>query len=126
MNLRILTAGISFCVLSSFLQPILQAQAPPATQPENTSDVTNDLSVTVGKSALVDFTKPITRVAIGMGEIAEATAVSPSEVMVNGRAPGNTSLIVWQQGGGRQFFNVTVHPSHAAADDNMASIRREI
>jgi pilus assembly protein CpaC len=33
---------------------------------------------------------------------------------------------VWQQGGGRQFFNVIVHPSHAAAEDNMASLRREL
>jgi pilus assembly protein CpaC len=131
VNLRTLIASASLCALSSFLclQPTLQAQAPappPAAQAESTSDVTNDLSVTVGKSALVDFTKPITRVAIGTAEIAEATAVSPSEVMVNGRAPGNTSLIVWQQGGGRQFFNITVHPSHAAADDAMASLRREL
>lgn len=126
MNLRTLIAS----ALSSFicLQPTLQAQAPPppSAQAESTSDVTNDLSVTVGKSALVDFTKPITRVAIGTAEIAEATAVSPSEVMVNGRAPGNTSLIVWQQGGGRQFFNITVHPSHAAADDSIAAVRREL
>jgi pilus assembly protein CpaC len=116
--------------LSSFicLQPTLQAQAPPPppAQAESTNDVTNDLSVTVGKSALVDFTKPITRVAIGTSEIAEATAVSPSEVMVNGRSPGSTSLIVWQQGGGRQFFNITVHPSHAAVDDSIAAVRREV
>ncbi len=126
MNLRTLIAS----ALSSFicLQPTLQAQAPatPPAQAESTNDVTNDLSVTVGKSALVDFTKPITRVAIGTAEIAEATAVSPSEVMVNGRTPGNTSLIVWQQGGARQFFNVIVHPSHAAADDSMAALRREL
>ena len=49
-------------------------------------DQANDLSVTVGKSALVDFTKPVIRVAIGLSEIAEATAVSPTEVMVNGKA----------------------------------------
>jgi pilus assembly protein CpaC len=89
-------------------------------------DQANDLSVTVGKSALVDFTKPVVRIAIGLSDIAEATAVSPSEVMVNGKAVGNTSLIVWEQGGERQFFNVTVHPSHAAADDNMTALRREL
>jgi pilus assembly protein CpaC len=131
VNFETLIARASLCALSFVLCPhlFLQAQAPAPTPPQAeaaTNDVTNDLSVSVGKSALVDFTKPITRVAIGMAEIAEATAVSPSEVMVNGKAPGNTSLIVWQQGGGRQFFNVTVHPSHAVADDNMASLRREL
>src|SRR5207248_5706172 len=74
----------------------------------------------------VDFTRPVTRVAVAMGEIAEATAVSPTEVMVNGRTPGNTSLIVWEQGGERQFFNVTVHPSRAAAEDTLTALRREL
>jgi pilus assembly protein CpaC len=61
-----------------------------------------------------------------MGDIAEATAVSPTEVMVNGKAPGNTSLIVWEQGGERQFFNVAVHPSRAAAEDTLTALRREL
>ena len=128
MNSGTLIACTSLCALSFFFGPhsILQAQAPTPQPTESATDTSNDLSVTVGKSALVDFTKPITRIAIGMGEIAEATAVSPSEVMVNGKAPGNTSLIVWQQGGERQFFNVIVHPSRAAAEDNIASIRREL
>ena len=29
---------------------------------------------------------------LGFGDVAEATAVSPSEVLVNGEAPGETSL----------------------------------
>src|SRR5437764_4566751 len=95
-----------------------QTPSPAAPAAQGTSrDTANDLSVTVGKSALVDFTRPVTRVAVGLGDVAEATAVSPTEVMVNGRAPGNTSLIVWEQGGERQFFNVAVHASRAASED---------
>ncbi len=71
-------------------------------------DSTNELSVTVGKSVLVDTAQPIQRVAMGVGDIAEATAISPTEIMVNGKAPGETSLIIWDIHGGRQFFNVTV------------------
>ncbi len=62
---------------------------------------------------------PVQRIAVGLGEFAEATAVSPSEILVNGKAPGETSLIVWEAGGGRQFFNVIVRPSAAAANDRM-------
>jgi pilus assembly protein CpaC len=47
-------------------------------------------------------------------------------VMVNGRVPGNTSLIVWEQGGERQFFNVAVHPSRATSEDNLTALRREL
>ena len=128
MNSGTRIASTSLWAISFFFGPysILQAQTPTPQPTESARDTSNDLSVTVGKSALVDFTKPVTRVAIGMGEVAEATAVSPTEVMVNGKAPGNTSLIVWEQGGERQFFNVTVHPSRAAADDNITSLRREL
>jgi pilus assembly protein CpaC len=110
-------------------EAILPAQTPGPANPagQNASrDAANELSVTVGKSALVDFTRPVIRVAVGLGDVAEATAVSPTEVMVNGRAPGNTSLIVWEQGGERQFFNVAVHPSRAASDDILTSLRREL
>jgi pilus assembly protein CpaC len=110
-------------------EAVLTAQTPaPAAPPaQGTSrDTANDLSIIVGKSALVDFTRPVTRVAVGLGDVAEATAVSPTEVMVNGRAPGNTSLIVWEQGGERQFFNVAVHPSRAAAEDTLTALRREL
>jgi pilus assembly protein CpaC len=110
-------------------EAVLPAQTPtPAPPPAQgtTRDTANDLSLNVGKSALVDFTRPVTRVAVGLGDVAEATAVSPTEVMVNGKAPGNTSLIVWEQGGERQFFNVAVHPSRAAAEDTLTALRREL
>lgn len=130
MNARIRISIIGLCSLLSAIcaEPILQAQAsqPPAAADSAGKDQSNDLAVTVGKSALVDFTKPVIRVAIGLGDIAEATAVSPTEVMVNGKTTGTTSLIVWEQGGERQFFNVIVHPSHAAMDDNITALRREL
>lgn len=89
-------------------------------------DSTNDLYVSVGKTVLVDCARPLTRIAVGEGGIAEATAVSPTEVMVNGKAPGQTSLILWDVRGGRQFFNVTVQPSEAATDDSLEGVRREL
>jgi hypothetical protein len=46
----------------------------------------------------------VQRVAIGLGEFAEATAVSPTEVLVNGKAPGETTLIIWKTGGGPSVF----------------------
>src|SRR5579875_1818932 len=89
-------------------------------------DATNQLDVSVGKSALVDFDRQVTRVAIGSSDVAEATAVSPTEVMVNGKTAGDTTLIVWQQDGGRQFFNVSVHPSRFANEDRVTDLRREM
>jgi pilus assembly protein CpaC len=80
----------------------------------------------VGKTVLIDTAKPISRVAIGLGDIAEASAVTPTEIMVNGKVAGETSLIIWDTRGGRQFFNITVRPSAAVSTDNLDAIRREL
>jgi pilus assembly protein CpaC len=106
-----------------------QAQNPPPQQQSAElagRDSANDLLVAVGKSVLVDTARPIERIAVGSGDLAEATAVSPTEIMLNGKAPGETTLIVWQVGGGRQFFNVTVHASNYAATDRLDALRREL
>ena len=67
-----------------------------------------DLSVTVGKSVLVDSPAVIERVAVANGTLVEAVAITPHEVLVNGKAAGETTMIVWQQGGNRLFFDLTV------------------
>ncbi|MGB7264324.1 MAG: pilus assembly protein N-terminal domain-containing protein, partial [Terracidiphilus sp.] len=108
---------------------IVLAQAAPTTPSSagaTFEDSTNELAVAVGKAVLVDTAQPIQRVAIGLGDIAEATAVSPTEVMVEGKAPGETSLIIWDIRGGRQFFNVTVRPIPPISSENLDSVRREL
>ncbi len=67
-----------------------------------------DLFVTAGKSVIIDSPATIVRVAVANGEIAEAVAVDPHQVLVNGKAAGQTSLIVWQATGNRLFFDLTV------------------
>src|SRR5882724_8161573 len=107
--------GIFFWVVSA----AALAQAPPAQSPATGS---RDLAVTVGKSVLVDSPAVIERVAVANGDLAEALAVTPHEVLVNGKAPGETSMIVWQQGGNRLFFDVTVRRNEARID----AVRREM
>ncbi|HEX6773900.1 MAG TPA: pilus assembly protein N-terminal domain-containing protein [Acidobacteriaceae bacterium] len=89
-------------------------------------DATNDLVVSVGKSVVIDCADRVERITIGLGEIAEATAVSPTEILVNGKTPGETSLIVWEAGGGRQFFNLSVRASRAVVNDRLEGLRRQL
>jgi pilus assembly protein CpaC len=102
--------------------------APSVPQPvgAQNQDSANELSVAVGKSVLIDCAKPVSRVAIGMGEIAEASAISPTEIMVIGKSAGETSLILWDTKGNRQFFNVTVRPPLAISNDRLESVRRQL
>ena len=138
MNEKVGISLAFFCALfvTANFDPALRAQTPapptstpasPTSAPSATAqDSTNDLVVGAGKAVLVDTTLPIERVAVGAADIAEATVVSPTEVMLNGKVAGETSLIVWQSGGSRQFFNVQVHPSTYVVNDKLDSLRREL
>jgi pilus assembly protein CpaC len=96
-----------------WLSLAVQAQEPPAAR---------DLFVTAGKSLVVDSPVVIQRVSVANPELAEAIAVTPREVLVNGRTPGETSLIIWQQGGNRLIFDLNVRSSTSATE----AVRREL
>jgi len=103
-----------------------QAAADPQSGPLSGQDSTDELTVGVGKSVLVDTAKPIQRVSIGLGDVAVAQAINRTEIMINGKIPGETSLIIWEVGGGRQFYNVTVRGTSAVPGDRMDSLRRQL
>ncbi len=81
-----------------------------------------DLTITTGKSVLVDSTEIVERVAVANGDLAEAVAITPREVLVNGKAPGETSMIVWQRGGGRMFFDLNIRRNESRLD----AVRKEL
>jgi pilus assembly protein CpaC len=125
-------AGLINALFSAFslivcAQPGLRAQAskPPAPAAAPSRDSVQELLVVVGRSTLIDCAHPVERVTVGLGGFVEATAISRAEILLNGKAPGETSLIIWETGGGRQIFNVTVRPSAYETDDRLAGIRRE-
>jgi len=99
----------------------LFAQAPPAP-----ASGARDLVVTVGKSVIVDSPVNIERVSVANGAVAEAVATSPREVLVNGKSQGDTTLIIWQQGGSRLFFDLTVRPNRARLDAVRRELEREL
>jgi len=108
------------------------AQAPPAATPaaspvqEKVQDSANDLYVTVGKSVLIDLEQPIRRISLGAADIGEVSVISPTEALVVGKAPGETSLIVWLANGGRQFYNVVVRSPRHLTSDKLGLIRRQL
>ncbi len=124
--------AIAYCsalILALCTGQVVQAQAAPTTSPSagaHFEDSTNELNVEVGKAVLVDCAQPIQHVALGADDIAEAEAISPTEIMIRGKGPGATSLILWDIHGGRQFFNVTVRPNAGLTGDNLDNIRREL
>lgn len=125
--ISIATCSILSLVLCAGQALRAQAPASPAQSSGNAfQDSANDLSVSVGKTVLVDTIRPATRVAVGLGDIAEANVITPTEIMVNGKTAGETSLIIWDDRGGRQFFNVTVRTPASAIESGMDALRRQL
>ena len=121
-------AAIVLFALCTSLPSVGPAQTAPAPRGPGAGfqDSANELAVNVGKTVLVDTAQPIARVAVGLGDVAVATAVSPTEVMVDGKSPGETSLILWDVHGGRQFFNVSVRPSTSVHNSQLQEIRQQL
>jgi pilus assembly protein CpaC len=87
---------------------------------------TGHLSLVAGKSVVVDSPLPIERISVGFGDVAEAVAIGPRELLLNGKSPGVTSLIIWEEGGTRRVFDVTVLASRFLVDSRVEAIRRQI
>jgi pilus assembly protein CpaC len=85
-----------------------------------------DLAVTVGKSLILDTPADLRRVAVANGDFAEALAVNPREVLINGKAPGETSLILWQQDGVRTMYDLTVLQSTTRIEAVQAQLKRAL
>lgn len=128
------TSGITIAFCSVLIAVLCagqaaQGQAAPSSAPSTGAapeDSTNELSVEVGKAVLVDTAQPIQRVALGAADVADATTVSPTEVMITGAGAGATSLIIWDVRGGRQFFTVRVRPNSGLNNQKLEDLRHEM
>ncbi len=95
-----------------------QAQTPspapaPAAPPAPTQQVAapsegQALHILVGKSVVVNVQTPITRVLSSNPAVIETLATSRTEVVVEGRAAGSSSLILWDETGRSQMLDVIV------------------
>jgi pilus assembly protein CpaC len=90
------------------------------------SSPARDLFVTVGKSLVVESPLDIQRVSVADGELAEAVPVDPKQVLINGKTPGETSLILWQQGGNRLMFDLKVQPNTSKLEAVREELRKEL
>ncbi len=85
-----------------------------------------ELFVTVGKSLVVESPVIIQRVSVADERIAEAVVVNPKEVVVNGKTSGETSLILWQQGGNRILFDLHVRANTSRLEAVREQLRKEL
>ena len=84
------------------------------------------LTLTVNKTLILDEPAGIRRISIANGDIAEAAAASTHEILLNGKAPGDTTLLVWDPRGARQTYEVHVQANTVKIDTVREELTREV
>lgn len=68
----------------------------------------HELTLVAGRGRLLRFGADVTRVAVAEPRIADAVVVSPREIMINAKAPGHTTIVIWEVNSEPVQYNVQV------------------
>lgn len=92
--------------LSSALALLLLAPSAQTVQAQSMSVV--DLSMTVGKSLVIDYPVEIGRISTSSPEVVDAVPATSKEFLLHGKGHGAATVVVWAKNGARTMYNVTV------------------
>ena len=88
------------------------------------------LALSIGRSIPLTTTDPIIKVAVANPEVATVVVVTERDVLISGKALGETDVVLWSTNRPRTHYRVTVRP---AADRRMvllsvrlAEVRRDV
>jgi pilus assembly protein CpaC len=85
-----------------------QARATAAPQAGPTGASVEALHLLVGRSLVISSQARIFRISVADPAIADVLVVSPTQILVNGKSPGVTSLVIWDETGQCQTFDAYV------------------
>ena len=113
----VLVAAIALLGVSSEETGLAQGQPPGQTPQTPTAGPPSQLPsamprivVTAGRSTVLSTDFNVTRIAITNPAVAEATVVAPREILIDGKAAGTISLIIWGDSQRSQYDLVVEQP----------------
>lgn len=89
--------------------------------PAAAQDGTGVINLATGGQSVIETPATVVRVAIADPSIIDVLPVTARELVINGKASGTTSLLIWDAAGTRSAFNVRVSPD---ASNLQADLRR--
>src|SRR5256886_9666408 len=87
---------------------VARAQAPASNRPATPLEA-RSVTITAGRGQLLQFTDDASRVSVSDPAVADAVVVSPHEVVLNGKTPGHTTIMIWH-GDNVSPFEISVEP----------------
>jgi pilus assembly protein CpaC len=118
MSIRCLVGGrLNRIVVAVALAFALTAQTAMA-QPQSAPAIT----VTVNKSMVFRLAERAKRVSVSQPQVADVLVVAPTQLLINGKAIGTTSLIIFDEKGEVTNFDLVVAPDIAAMRGQLRSV----
>ena len=99
---------------------ILLAAAPVGLRAQQAGDFPR-VTLTAGRSTVLGTDFDITRIAVTDPAVADAVVVQPREVLIDGKAPGTVSLIVWGAENRRQY-DIVVDPGVSTLQQRLEAL----
>lgn len=112
---------LAFLVVPAFSERVQPSDSAPLSQASNNSTPTTTLPaqsvpaqgsaplrVMVDKSLLINTTEPIKRISVTDPAIASAQPITPTQILVHGKAPGEISLLIWDTAERSRSFDLRV------------------
>ena len=118
------TAGavLGLLLLFAFIAPQLCAAAGPSAVTVNNLP-TKKISLSVGKSTVVDSADPIKRVSVAAPEIADTVVLSARQIYVTAKSSGLTTITLWSDANRvSAVFDVEVLPDVAALKEKIHQV----
>lgn len=105
----------------------LSAQTAPRPSPfvageagwEASSDL-NSVNLLVGRSTIIHIGNSIARVSLTNPEIGDALVTGSDQLLLNGKAPGTTSMFVWDRTGAISRYEIAVRRDLAGLSQQLA------
>jgi pilus assembly protein CpaC len=88
--------------------PAANVAGDPASDPAPVEPGVSAVRLLVGRSTIVNVGRPIARVSLTSADIADALVTAPTELLINGKAPGTISMFVWDRAGGIRRYEIAV------------------
>lgn len=111
---------VLICLLATALKAQDNATTYSFAQASKTS---TPISLLTGQSRLLIFNEAYERIAIPNQDIAEAVPVAADQILLTGKAPGESTLVVWSKNNARfLFFDVSVRVNLSQLDAQMRAL----
>jgi pilus assembly protein CpaC len=99
--------------------PVPAAGAPAVQDAAGTVLVGNSLRLVVGRSMFINTKERLRRVYVSNPDVLDSITSSPTQIVVTAKAPGTSSLILWDEDGNTQSWQITT-------DMNVADLREAL